>query len=405
MTTPHARRAQAVLYLCLFLHVFTEMLFAPFFPQLFAKAFGVAQLEYTGLYVAACRLTVVAFAPVWAWLSRRFAVRRLLLASQLGTAAFTACLPAAADEAQFLLLSIALLAFKSGYLLVYSLAIELAGEAGRARTVGAYQGLFHLAVIASTLASAWAIQLAAPLQVFYAMALLDLAQGALCLYALSRAGLRRAPAAAGAAAGGLSALLLPVGFLVFTFHLAANVMRPYFTAYTGAETGLALSFEASALLFLLPSALALAVMPALRRLGSLRRPAVLYAVAVGVLSAATLLQGLAQDLATLAAGRVAFGLFLAVAQALIELRLFRASGAHLHFNYGVMVAVQNAALLAAPLLASAVVGAFGLAAPLLAAAAIFALNLAGHRLAVAAGARPSPFPPLTKESSYADRHG
>jgi MFS transporter, DHA1 family, multidrug resistance protein len=406
--TRRVQTAEAVLYLCTFLHVFAETLFAPFYPQLFAKAFGVKQLEYTGLYVAACRLTVVAFAPVWAWLSRRFDIRWLLLMSQLGTAAFTACLPATASETQFLLLSVALLAFKSGYLLVYSLVVKLAGEERRARAVSAYQGLFHSAIIASTLASVWAIhQLTAPLRLFYAVALLDLAQVLLCLYALSRVSVGGRPAVRPASGmSGLTGLLIPIGFLVFTFHLASNLIRPYFTAFTGAEAGLALSPNTSAVLFLLPSAMALAVMPAVRRLGRCRRQAVLYTLAVALLSASTLLQGLAKDLISLLVGRIAFGLFFVVVQALLEMRLFRESGTNLHFNYGVMVAVQNGALLAAPVLASALVDAFGLAAPLLGAAAIYALNLAGYRLAAAAGEGTQSFPPVPKESnSYAGRNG
>jgi MFS family permease len=404
--TRHIQTAEAVLYLCIFLHVFTETLFAPFYPQLFAKAFGVEQLEYAGLYVAACRLTVVAFAPVWAWLSRRFNIQWLLLMSQLGTAAFTACLPATASETQFLLLSVALLAFKSGYLLVYSLAVKLAGEERRAQAVGTYQGLFHLAIITSTLASAWAIQLIAPLRLFYAVALLDLVQALVCLYALSRISVGGQLAARPASGmPGLTGLLIPIGFLVFTFHLASNVIRPYFTAFTGAETGLALSPDTSAALFLLPSAMALAVMPVVRRLGRCRNQAVLYTLAVALLSASTLLQGLAKDLISLLVGRIAFGLFFVVAQALLEIRLFRESGTNLHFNYGVMVVVQNGALLVAPALASALAGAFGLAAPLLGAAAIYVLNLAAYRLAVAASEGTQSFTPVPKESNnYAGRN-
>ena len=384
--TPRVQTAEAVLYLCIFLHVFTETLFAPFYPQLFTKVFEVEQLEYAGLYVAVCRLTVVAFAPVWAWLSRRFNIQWLLLMSQLGTAAFTACLPATASGTQFLLLSVALLAFKSGYLLVYSLAVKLAGEKRRAQAVGTYQGLFHLAIIASTLASAWAIQLVAPLRLFYAVALLDLVQALLCLYALSRVSVGGQPAARSTSEmPGLTGLLIPIGFLVFTFHLASNVIRPYFTAFTGAEMGFALSPDTGAVLFLLPSAMALAVMPAVCRLGRCRNQTVLYTSAIALLSASTLLQGLAKDLIWLLVGRIGFGLFLVVAQALLETRLFRENSTNLHFNYGVMVAVQNGALLAAPVLASALVDAFGLAAPLLGAAAIYALNLAAYQLVVAAG--------------------
>jgi DHA1 family multidrug resistance protein-like MFS transporter len=384
------RTVRAVLFLCVFLYVFTETLLSPFYPQFFSKVFGVEDLAYSGHYVFVCRLTVVACAPLWGLLSRRFEVRRLLLVGQAGAAVFTALLATAETAGQFLALSVALLAFKSSYLLVYSLIVELSGRDGAPAAAGGYGATFHAAIIASTLVGAFMVGMENPLKLFYVVAAADLLQLALCLRVLRPAsGERpvRSPSASGAAGGQLG-FLLAIGLIIFTFHFANNTIRPYFTQY--AERGFSLSLEASGVLFLIPSVMAILALPFVKRLARPGRLPRLYAIGLATLAAGLALQGLAGGLATLLAGRALYDFFLAISQAALELRLFGASGDdRLHLNYGVAVAFQNAGLLAAPLLASSLVGSHGLASPLLAAAALCAANLVLARLTVFREAAPA----------------
>jgi DHA1 family multidrug resistance protein-like MFS transporter len=159
-------RVTGTLFLCVFLALFTEVLLSPFYPQFFAKVFGVTDLSYTGFYIFVCRLTIVLCAPIWGGLARRFEVKNLLYIGQAGTAIMTAMMATAQTANQFMLITIFLLLFKSSYLLVYPLIIQLAGQAKRATFVGIYQAIFHGAIVASTVVGAWMINLETPLFCF-----------------------------------------------------------------------------------------------------------------------------------------------------------------------------------------------------------------------------------------------
>lgn len=388
------RLVRTALFLCVFLYIFTETLLSPFYPQFFARVFGVEDLEYSGYYIFVCRLTVVVCAPLWGLLARRFEVKHLLFVGQAGAALFTALLATTSTAGQFLALSVVLLAFKSSYLLAYSLIVRLVGRGQLNIAAGNYQAVFHAAIIASTLAGAWIVGMEDPLNLFYWIAAADLLQLGLCVYALRAVSTRRpVPAAPGEtrAVGDRLGFILALGLVVFTFHLANNVIRPYFTAY--AQDDFSLSLEASGVLFLIPSVMAIAAMPFIRRAALPERLPRLYVLGLCALAGGLLLQRLSASLAVLAAGRMLYGFFLTVTQAVLEVRLFGASSEErLHFNYGLAVAFQNFGLLAAPLLASSLVDIYNLAMPLLAAAAICAANLVLARLTifrVPAKARPS----------------
>jgi MFS family permease len=378
------RLIRVALFACVFLYIFTETLLSPFYPQFFRKVFGVEDLEYSGYYIFVCRLTVVVCAPLWGLLARRFEVRHLLFVGQAGAVLFTALLATAQTAGQFLALSVVLLAFKSSYLLVYSLIVQVVGRGRSASAAGNYQAVFHGAIIVSTIAGAWMVRMQDPLNLFYWIALADLIQLGLCAYAL-RTVTTRTPLSptvvADRAVGDHFGFVLVLGLVIFTFHLANNTVRPYFTEYAEGDFGLGL--VAAGIVFLIPSVMVIAAMPFIKRVALPERLPRLYVLGLCALAGGLLLQGLSWSLAVLLAGRVLYGFFLAVAQAVLEVRLFAASSeGRLHFNYGVATAFQNLGLLTAPLLASSLVGPYGLAAPLLAAAVICAVNLIFARLTV-----------------------
>jgi hypothetical protein len=198
-------------------------------------------------------------------------------------------------------------------------------------------------------------------------AVLDLALLAVVLRALPAA-----PAAARTARPARRARTVPAAVLAVTtlavgFELAANVVRPFFTAYAQ-DAGLGLG--AAAALFLLPSAAALATLPlagaARAALGRSLLPWALLAAAAGLA-----LQAAVPDLLALVGGRVLLGAGLALAHVELDRAMFAAVGTDGAGYAGVEVA-RGVALTLAPLIAAGL-ATDGLALPLAAGSALVAL--------------------------------
>ncbi|MBO8164007.1 MAG: MFS transporter [Brevibacillus sp.] len=368
-------RAQYVLLGCMFLGLFTEVLLSPFYPQFFRKVFGIEDYAYTGFYIFVCRLTVVLCSPLWGFLSRRFDPKYLLFVGQAGTAVLTALMATASSAGQFLAITVVLLFFKSSYMLIYPLIVRLGGGRNNAATAATVHAVYHTAIILSTLAGAWMMDLHRPLAVFYIAALADAVQLAFCVWALREAGEEGTGAVEKSeSAGRWNPFLLVLGLLFFTITVAHHMTRPFFTRYT--EQVFDVTIDTASFLFLIPSLMAVAAMPLIRRLCVPER---LKSVGVsgGVAMVAGLyLQGTAESAALLVVGRMVYGVFLAITMAALDVIMFnRESGQRLPFHFSVIVSFQTVGELISPLLASALVEAAGLAAPLTAAAAICLVNV------------------------------
>lgn len=380
------RMVSVALFLCIFLAVFTEVLLSPFYPQFFRQVFGVEDLSYTGYYIFICRLTVVLCAPIWGLLSRRFAVKQLLVVGQSGAALMTVLLGTSQTIEQFITFSVMLLLFKSSYLLVYPLIVELAGKGQRSAIAGTYQAVFHGAIIAATLVGAWMVNLEAPLFLFYWIAIADLIQLGLCFLFL-----RNIPASSTMSTDAVSLPVKQAGFgfigaiglTVLTFQLANNLVRPFFTEYVTVPQPFGVSLQTSSVLFLIPSVMAIAAMPYIRKVAQPERLPMLYSIGLGLLILSLYLQGSTSELPILVLSRVVYGFMLAVTQAVLELQLFEHSSQNrLHYHYSLVTAFANLGHLGAPLLASYLVNTYSLAAPLLAAGTLCLLNLAFARLTI-----------------------
>lgn len=379
------------LFLCVFLAVFSEVLLSPFYPQFFRQVFGVKELAYTGYYIFICRLTVVLCAPLWGLLSRRFAVKHLLAVGQAGAALMTALLGTSRNIEQFVAFSVALLLFKSSYLLVYPLIVELAGKGQRSTIAGTYQAVFHGAIIAATIAGAWMVNLEAPLFLFYWIAIADLIQLGLCLIVLGNtptpSSVPTQPEVTEAETSPMRGIGLgfmgAIGLTILTFQLANNLVRPFFTAYVTAPEWFGVDLKISSVLFLIPSVMAIAAMPYIRKVAEPKRLPLLYSVGVGLLILSLYLQSGTTQLPVLVLSRVVYGFMLAVTQAVLELQLFEHSSQNrLHYHYSLITAFANVGHLGAPLLASYLVDRYNLAAPLLAAGTLCLLNLVFARLTI-----------------------
>lgn len=382
---PQKSLVSATLFLCVFLAVFTEVLLSPFYPQFFSKVFGIEDFSYTGYYLFICRLTVVLCAPLWGFLCRWFEVKNILYIGQIGTAIATALMATSSTVTQFIAYTMLLLLFKSSYLLVYPLIVQIAGKERQATIAGTYQAVFHGAIITSTIAGAWMVNLDNPLVLFYGIAAVDVVQFGLCLFALKHISTRREVNADKSVAPEANpwGFIFTIGLVVLTFQLANNLVRPFFTAYVTESNQFDASLLASSYLFMIPNAMAIAALPYIRKFCQTERLSFMYLLGIGLLVLTLFGQGWTNSLGILILARVVYGFWLAVSQASLELKLFsRSSGDRLHFNYSLIMSFANLGHLSAPLLASWLANTYSLAAPLLFAAAICALNFAFARLTI-----------------------
>ncbi|WP_051526499.1 MFS transporter [Alkanindiges illinoisensis] len=371
--------SKSLLLCCGFLFVFTETVLSPFYPQFFQQVFGRTDLALTGNYVATCRLTVLLAAPLWGLLARRIDAIKLLIIGQSMAAILTACLSLATNLTVFFTLTIALLLFKSSYFLFYSALIALQGKAQQAQTVGQVQLVVHLALIASTLASAWVLSFEHPLQLFLLVAVLDVVQVMLCVMVLRQrktlkpVQLQATEPVLEKPQGWPFTTIMGYGLLVLAFSMATNAVRPYLTAYS--MNVMQLDRLQSAWLYLLPSLMALCAYPLLKskwlHQHSFEQR---YAVLLGLLVMSLLGQALASHISLLFLARMLFGLSLLLAQTQLELYLFQNAAHSPHWYFSLASTTQHAGQLLAPLAAALVVGIYGLAAPFWLAAFILLLS-------------------------------
>lgn len=377
------KATQTVLFFLIFYFVFTDVALSPFYPQFFAKVFGINDLEYTAFYIFIARLTVVIAVPIWGLLSNYFEVKHLLYVGQWISAVMLVGMAGAQHAQQFLLFTVLLLIGKSSFFLIYPLLIELNGERKRSTVVGTYHTLFHGAVILGTLSGAWIIKLEDPLLLFYGLAVGEVVLWLICCHVFRKLTSRKKSMSKKHSlhSGRMQfRFLLAIGLVVFAFHAANNMIRPYFTTYTIHD--FQLSLVESSVLFMIPSVMAIMAYPFIRKICSREKLSFIFALALSVLSISLILQGMTSSLLVLCIGRIFYGFFLAVAQSALEIYLFNKSNNQLHVNYTIASSFQNAGLLIAPLLASSSVISYNLAAPFVFAGAICLVTLFVARLTI-----------------------
>lgn len=375
------------LFACGFLFVFTETLLSPFYPQFFANVFNIENVAITGYYMAACRITVMICAPLWGLLARRWDPIVLLITSQTGAAVLTAVLSFSQNVEQFFLFSVLLLMFKSSYLLFYTVLIGFQQQKQEAvgQAVGGVHLILHTAMILSTILSSLVITTDDPLSLFIFASILDLVQVAICLYILRSKTYKNQKEKAvvqqkqvSSSSSKASESLKRWGTLlvtVFCFHLAINLVRPFFTKYVMSDDSLALNSIWSGVAYLLPSLMAFAVFPFIRKLCSDTAIARTFAISSSILIASLYAQAIVTDSTMLMLARASYGIALVLTTACLDIRIFTfRQDSNLHFNYGLAVAVQNLSLLLAPLIASTVVSQWFITAPFYIAMAVFVVG-------------------------------
>lgn len=360
---------RAVLVAILGLLLVTELALSPFYPQLLGRLYGVEDPGTVGLLLWLCRAAALVALPLLGLLSRRVGLHRLVAAGLAACVVLDGALALAPSAAAFIALSAAAAAAGTALLLAYPALVAL--DDGGPPGVLAFVALLHGATLIATLLGGAISGLPNPRLGLGAIAALDLVLLVLVLRALP-------DAVAPAHAVRLPRIVLPrqgaalaaVALVAIAFELAANVVRPFFTAYAQ-ESGLTLG--TAALLFLLPSLAALGVLPlaaAVRRaLGAALLPLALVTAALGAG-----LQAAVPDVAALVAGRLLLGVGLGLAHVELDLAMFAAAGTE-GPGYAAVEALRAGALMLAPILAALTASA-SLASPLAAGALLFAVAAA-----------------------------
>ncbi|WP_332697180.1 MFS transporter [Halalkalibacter lacteus] len=380
---------QTVLFFLIFYLVYTDVALSPFYPQFFDKVFGITDLDYTAFYIFIARLTVVIAVPIWGILSKYFEVRHLLYVGQWISAVMLVGMAGAQDVQQFLWLTVLLLIGKSSFFLIYPLLIELNGKGKRSRVVGTYHMLFHGAIILGTLSGAWIMKLEDPLLLFYGLAVIEVVIWMICCFTFRKLSSRKKTAPTkqlGRSGEKQFRFLVTIGLVIFAFHTANNMIRPYFATYT--ITDFQLSLVESSVLFMIPSVMAIIAYPTIRKICSPEKVSFVFVFALGILAISLMLQGMTSSLLVLCIGRSMYGFFLAIAQSALELSLFNNSSNQLHVNYTIASSFQNGGLLVAPLLASTSVSSYNLATPFVFAGVICLLTLFVARLTICKDQKP-----------------
>ena len=363
----------------------TELALSPFYPQVLRKLYGEEDPQTVGLLLWACRAAALAALPLLGLLARRVGLHRMVALGLVACVVLDGALVFAPTAAAFIALSAAAAAAGTALLLAYPALVAL-DEDGRPGVL-AFVGLLHAATLAATVLGAAITGLPDPRIGLGAFAVIDLVVLLVVLRHLPGARLRPderppRPQAPGRPRPGTG--IAAVAVVAIAFELAANVIRPFFTAYAE-QAGM--SLPAAAALFLLPSAAALAALPladaARRALRSGLLPAAMVAAATGVA-----LQAALAEPAALVAGRVLLGAGLGLAHVEIDRAMFAAVGTD-GPGYAAVETVRSGALMLAPVVAAAA-AASSLAAPLVAGAALFAAAAAAAVLAAIPFTAPRP---------------
>lgn len=347
----------------------TELALSPFYPQLLGRLYGVEDPGTVGLLLWLCRAAALVALPLLGLLAGRWGLHRLVAAGLAACVVLDGALALAPSAAAFVAISAAAAAAGSALLLAYPALVALDDDGPPG--VLAFVALLHGATLVATLLGAAITGLPNPRLGLGAIAVLDLVLLVLVLRALPRtAAPARAARPVRIALPRPGAALAAIAVVAIAFEFAANVVRPFFTAYAQ-QSGLTLG--AAALLFLLPSLAALGVLPlaasARRALGAALLPLALLTAAAGAG-----LQAAVADPAALVAGRLLLGAGLGLAHVELDLAMFAAAGTD-GPGYAAVETLRSAALMLAPILAAATASA-SLASPLAAGALLFVVAAA-----------------------------
>ncbi|MCQ6275228.1 MFS transporter [Bacillus sp. V3B] len=337
-------------FICLFLTMTSEVLLSPFYPQYFSEAFGIERIEMTSVFIICCRLVVIVMTPVWGILLKRWAMRRVVGCSLLMTAILKVILSESTTFSSFLTTSLLLLVFQSSLYLLYPYLVgSIEKQEEKARKTTIYIMVVHTAIIVSSLFGSVVISWEMPLKVYQLFAFMDLCLLAVLLWTKQsfsvgpKKNTEPTP---------VKAVAEPIFFYmvaIFFFYLGHNAIRPYFTLFVDGRYEV--SHQVNALFYVMPSVMAIVLKLCVPiRVFSGQVIPLFYMVTI--LSAFTLLiQASIDSLGIFIISRILYGAGFYLSMVVLDIYLFRQSQEAATYYYSWLIAVQNVALLIAPLVA------------------------------------------------------
>jgi len=334
-------------FICLFMTMTSEVLLSPFYPQYFTNAFHVDGVAMTSFFIICCRIVVIVMTPLWGMLLKKWKVKHITVASLLMTALIKVILSEVSTFYGFLAISLVLLVFQSSLYLLYPYLVGgMKNGQKKASAATTYVFIVHTAIIVASLFGSTIIAWEMPLKVYQYFALADMVL-AVWLITRKASSLKKEKTPAY-----IQSINEPIFFYllaIFFFHLGHNVIRPYFTLFTSDTYGM--SSQGSALLYVMPSIMAIIL--------KLTVPTKLFNGKViplfyGVTGASALLlclQAYADHLSMFIISRILYGAGFYLSMVILDIYLFQKSKEGAAYYYSWLIAVQNIALLIAPLLA------------------------------------------------------
>ena len=368
------------------LQLVAETALTPYWPGLLRDLFGAEDLAATGAYLTVCRVVGLLALPLWGLAARRWPVPRLLVVGLVGAAACDLTLALAPSLWLFTVASAGSVAMGSVLVLAYPALVEVldrtahghGARSDRITAVVIYSAVFHAAAVLATLVGAAIVALPEPRVGLLGFVVADLAAAVLVWRAVPVPSAIAAPAAPDAPDApaeprdlkvrhpAVAALVL-VAALAVLVDVGTGVGRPFFLELVRSDGG---SLATGAVLFLLPSVAALAVLPWAARWARVRGD-LLVPAALACAGGLALQAAAAGSVPLLGAGRLLFGAGLGLAAIALDLRIFAVTGTG-GPAFAVVETARSGALLAAPPLAT-VAAMGGLAVPLAVGAALFVL--------------------------------
>ncbi|MET3686032.1 MFS family permease [Priestia megaterium] len=334
-------------FICLFMTMTSEVLLSPFYPQYFTSAFHVDGVAMTSFFIICCRIVVIVMTPLWGMLLKKWKVKHIIVASLLMTALVKVILSEVSTFYGFLATSLVLLVFQSSLYLLYPYLVGgMKNGQKKASAATTYVFIVHTAIIVASLFGSAIIAWEMPLKVYQYFALADMVL-AVWLITRKASSLKKEKTPAY-----IQSINEPIFFYllaIFFFHLGHNVIRPYFTLFTNETYGM--SSQGNALLYVMPSIMAIVLkLTVPTKLFNGKVIPLFYSV-TGASALLLCLQAYADHLSMFIISRILYGAGFYLSMVILDIYLFQKSKEGVAYYYSWLIAVQNIALLIAPLLA------------------------------------------------------
>jgi MFS family permease len=216
--------------------VVSDTMLGPFYPRLFAQAFGVTDPQHVGTYLAATCLTVMVAFPFWAWVEKRVPTLWLLVFTQLAAGLLSLVCSTVTGLVSFWSISLTMIAFKGSYLLIYPYLMRIQHKEKHAQLIGILTVIVHLGGITGATFGGFVLESFTPQRAFLFMALGDFVQIGGCIWLLLRWPVSELPSSPKTRDGSApkpvpTSFLLKLCLVMVVFYFSAFLGRPFFAEY------------------------------------------------------------------------------------------------------------------------------------------------------------------------------